>query len=139
MAKPIRSEVQIDRPSQDVFDFLVDFENELKWNASITECTLLSGKAGTVGAQYRRKMKAMGQEMAMNVELTNIEPGERFVFHAAGGAATVEGTYEVHEVDNGSHVVVMLDAGMMTSFMRPIIKPQLELSLSELKKLLEAS
>ena len=137
MAKPIVAEVQIARPVEEVFDYLLQFENEVNWNQSLTRCELLSGESGVVGAKYQQARKMMGQEMTASIELTDIEPGKRFVFRGTGGPAKITGTYEVAASDGGSLVTASLEAGTMTSLMKPVIKPQLEKSLAELKKLLE--
>ncbi|MEB3980065.1 SRPBCC family protein [Mycobacterium sp. 663a-19] len=137
MANPIRCEVEIRRSPEDVFGYLVSLENETQWNQQVAECAHVSGTPATVGAQYRRTQKMMGQEMTTTVELTAVEPRKRFAFTARGGPATIKGTYDVEQVDGGSRVVAALDAGMMTTPMRPLITPQLNASLAELKRLLE--
>ena len=138
MAKPIRSEVDIQRSPEDVFAYLIALENEALWNEDVTAASHVSGEPGTAGATYSRTQRAMGQEMTMVAEVTEVEPGRRFTFRSNGGPAKVTGGYEVEPIADGARVVALLEAGKMTTFMRPMVEPRLESALGQLKQLLES-
>jgi hypothetical protein len=137
--KPILVEINIQRPIDEVFEYLAHLEKDLQWNPDVISCELVSGEAGLVGAQYNRTQKMLGQEMATTVELTLVEPGKRVEFSVTGGPAKVTGSYDIEQVDEGSHVISMLEAGMMTKYMRPMVTPSLEANLVALKRHIEGT
>ena len=59
----IETTVNIDRPPEDVFDYLVELSNELEWNPRVVSMEKITGGPVGVGTQYRAKWKGMGSVM----------------------------------------------------------------------------
>jgi carbon monoxide dehydrogenase subunit G len=56
----IENRVDIDRPQEEVFDYLVDLKNELEWNPGVESMEKISDGAVGLGTKYRAKWKQSG-------------------------------------------------------------------------------
>ena len=62
--------VTIDRPVHEVFAYVADGAKNQSWRSGVTDISLASGTAGTVGARYTQGMKGPGGRIAADIELT---------------------------------------------------------------------
>src|SRR5687767_2706601 len=77
----IENSVQIDRPSEAVFDYLVDLCNELEWNPDVQSMERITDGPIGVGTKFLAKWK---QSVLIEVECTRFEPHYRWTYSNGG-------------------------------------------------------
>jgi hypothetical protein len=134
--------VIIQRPVEDVFAFLADFENLPKWNYAIVETTKVSPGPVEVGTTYRqtRSVPSRSQE---GFQVTVFESGSQLEVRGQIGPfrarisyllePTGSGTRLRNAVDLGSSGPLTLVAPLATSRVRHAVAANLD----TLKQLLE--
>lgn len=76
--------ISIDRPLQEVFEYISDPANEPEWrNAEFSEWT--SEEPYGVGSTQRSVSKLLGRELDTTVEVTEWDPPGRAAFKSVGG------------------------------------------------------
>lgn len=140
MAK-IEGSVKIDRPVEEVFDFMRTFENDTKWQPEVIE-TRLEGPLG-VGSKVVVRRKVMGREMEAMAEITEYEPPHKMGMRSTSGPFPFEGGYSLEEADGGTLVrfhgdlqpggIFKVAEGVVTKQMQK----EFEGNLATLKALLE--
>lgn len=136
--------VRIDRPVEDIFEFLAEFENIPKWNYAIAETNQLSDGPVGVGTIYRqvRTQPSMSEE---TFEVTEFEPSRRLAIR--GGFGPLEGTmtYDLEPDDGGTRLTnsADLEGHGLAKIAAPLasgrISEAVAANLSALKLLLESS
>ncbi|MHC6222234.1 SRPBCC family protein [Arthrobacter sp. MMS24-S77] len=102
--------VIIKRPISDVYAFIADPLNELKWRKGIQSIALKSGIAGTVGAIYSQTLTGPGgRPIKGDFEITRAEPGSLVAFQVIAGPARPTGAFHLAEVLSGTRVRFELD------------------------------
>ena len=66
----IRNSVQIDRSMEQVFDFISDPRNELKWNPDVVLMEMITKEPIGAGSKFRAKWK---QSSILEIEITKYE------------------------------------------------------------------
>jgi hypothetical protein len=69
----IEGEIIIDRPVQEVFDFVADERNEPRYNPRMLHDEQLSSGPIGLGTRFRAEMTSMGRPAAMTIENTGYE------------------------------------------------------------------
>jgi hypothetical protein len=69
----IEGEIIIDRPIQEVFDFVADERNEPRYNPRMLHAEQLSPGPIGLGTRFRAEMTSMGRPAAMTIENTGYE------------------------------------------------------------------
>ena len=76
--------VTIDRPVDEVFAFLANCENDIKWRSGVIDIKRESGEG--VGSRFRQVLKGpMGKKIDSSFELAALEPNRHLEFHAIEG------------------------------------------------------
>ena len=85
---PVTAHVVIDRPREEVFDYLADFTHTNEWDPGTVETTRTSGDGG-VGTTYANTSEFMGRRTDLVYEtLVHERPG-RLQFRGTNKSATV--------------------------------------------------
>jgi uncharacterized protein YndB with AHSA1/START domain len=128
--------VQIARPSAEVFEFLSDGTNDLKWRDAVLDVARKSGQ-GT-GAIYEQGVKGpFGRRVPADYEITEYEPGKRIAFRAIAGPVRPEGSYELEPVDGGTRVTFELRCtpSGFAKLMTPMVAKSMRSEVAQLGKL----
>jgi uncharacterized membrane protein len=81
----VEESIIIDRPAEEVFEFLSVRTNDPVWMASVTESEWLDPAAPMgVGRRERMVMNALGRREFLN-EVTEYEPGRRIAHRSVAG------------------------------------------------------
>jgi hypothetical protein len=88
MAK-IEGEILIDRPVEEVFDFVADSRNEPSFNAAMASVELLTPLPIGRGTRFRARMGQAGMEML--VELTEFDRPHRLGSHTTSAMMETSG------------------------------------------------
>lgn len=140
----VEKSVFINKPVEDVFDYLTVEGNATKWQAGVTE-VIDEHPRNTVGSRYTEVRKFMGQELRTTLELTEFVPNTRWAARTLKGPVPYLVTITFEGRDGGTLVTTCVD-GEPKGFFKlaeSMVAGQLEKSLTEdqqkLKEILEKS
>jgi carbon monoxide dehydrogenase subunit G len=137
--------VLINRPIEDVFQFVADFENYPRWNHSMLECKRTSESPTNLGTIFESKMVYMRQTYLANLEITEYEPNVKITFYTDkfGFFKWFRGIFTFKKISDTTEFKVNAEADLVGLF-KPmgIIIPIIGIRswgkhLSELKRILE--
>jgi uncharacterized membrane protein len=101
--------VSIRRPVGDLFAFVADGENAMRWRPGVLDVSHQSGEG--LGAIYRQGVKGPGgRRIAADYEITAFEPDRRIAFRAIAGPVRPTGEYRFAAQGDGATVSLSLDA-----------------------------
>jgi carbon monoxide dehydrogenase subunit G len=134
----------IQRPVDDVFAFLADFENIPTWNYAILETTKTSPGPVGVGTTYRQ-LRSIPDRSEEGFEVTVFEPTSRLDVHGEIGPFTATIGYLLAPVGEGTQLVNVVDLESASGAVRLLaplatsrVKAAVAANLNRLKQLLEA-
>src|SRR5690242_10625017 len=87
-----------------VFDYLLDFEHAVEWDAGTVRCERLSGDGG-VGTRYRNTSKFLGRETTLDYQVDEVLPGHRFVITGRNKTVVSTDTVTVTAAPGGGALV----------------------------------
>ena len=148
MATTVTSSVVIARPVGEVFAFVADMRNNLRWQAEsgLQRVTVEPDGPVGVGARITEVWRFMGQETTSVSEITEYEPGRSLTRRTlSAGAPIKEGVMTVEPAAEGgarySTSVVIQASGLFT-IAEPLLAGAMKKSFEEnalkLKALLES-
>lgn len=101
--------VSIGRPVSEVFAFVADGENAMRWRPGVLDVSRESGEG--LGAIYRQGVRGPGgRRIAADYEITAFEPDRRLAFRAIAGPVRPTGEYRFAQEGDGATVSLALDA-----------------------------
>jgi uncharacterized protein YndB with AHSA1/START domain len=140
----VEKSIVINKPVEEVFNFVTAAGNYTKWQAGVTE-VIEGGVRNTVGSQFTEVRKFMGQEMRTTLELTEFVPNAQWAAKVVKGPVPYEVNMTFQPVEGGTKVTTYVN-GEPKGFFKlaeGMVAGQLEKSLAEdgkkLREILEAS
>ena len=138
----VDSSIQINRPVEAVYSFLINLENQKLIQPGTTAVTLHGPFA--VGTRYTLQGQVMGRNYSTENEIVALEPNKKLAIKtlAPPPASPVTNTYTLESAAGGTLLTTSMDAvlGPMPGF-ENMVKQQLKNALdtgnATLKKLLE--
>jgi uncharacterized membrane protein len=101
--------VSIRRPVGEVFAFVADGENAMRWRPGVLDVQHQSGEG--LGAIYRQGVKGPGgRRIAADYKVTAFEPDRRIAFRAVAGPVRPTGEYRFSSEGDATRVSLALDA-----------------------------
>jgi uncharacterized membrane protein len=135
----------INRPVEEVFAFVSNYENLPKWNSLSSEVKKTSEGPIGVGTTYRTVVKFLGQRIEGETEVTEYEPNRSIAHKAKSGPFPVENRTTFERVEGGTQVSFITEAepGGFFKLAEPLLvsmlKRQFEGDFANLKDLMEAN
>jgi ligand-binding SRPBCC domain-containing protein len=114
----IRTEIEIDRPREEVAAYASDPSNAQAWYQRITDVEWNSAKPLEVGSRIVFVAQFLGQRLDYVYEVKALEPGERFVMATAEGPFPMETTYSWEDNDRGGTRMSLRNRGKPSGFSR---------------------
>ena len=134
----------INRPVEDVFAYVANFENHPKWETDFQEVKLLTSTAGGVGTTYQCLLKFPGQTVPSKFEITEYQLNRKIAFVGEpAGPATPKGSFLFEPVEGGTKITSLPRPefrglfGLLAPLMAGYIRKNNVAHLSNLKQLLE--
>jgi uncharacterized membrane protein len=140
----IERSIVIDRPVDEVFNFVHEPRNDASWQTTLIESTQVDDGPLRVGTQIRERRRFLGIQVEMTKEITEFEPTRRSAFKMVAGGTPMSGAYTLEPLDGATKLTA-------TGYVEPrgffkIAEPlftsmagrELEASLGHLKELLES-
>jgi len=143
MSKIERS-VVIDRPIDEVFEFVHDTSKDALWQSTLVESHQLTDGEMGVGTKVREVRQFLGRRIEMDWEVTDYEPSTRSSIKTLSGPIPLTGSYLLEPVDGATKLTATgeLDAHGVFKLAEPVFARitgrELEANLGHLKDLLEA-
>jgi uncharacterized protein YndB with AHSA1/START domain len=140
----IEREIVINRPVEEVFDFLADGRNEPQYNPHMLRAEQTSTGTNGPGAQFRTEVTNNGRSMEMIYEITAYERPRRLAGHTIKGSIAVQSTETFDSVPGGTHFrwVMELELHGLLKLISPLVARMmgrnLDTLLANIKRLLEA-
>lgn len=136
----------IDRPVEDVWEFMLDISNMPRWEDSRAEWRQTSEGPITIGTSFQSSIRFLGRQFVANVRITDFELSRRFTVEALDtfGRGT-KITYLMDAVEGGKtrlSRVTEVELHGLAKLLRPIqaaiVSRTGELEVNNVKRLLEA-
>ena len=141
----IETSVVINRPIDEVFAYVSNYENSLAWMTEVVEVKRTSEGPVGVGATYRDTVQFLGRRIEnTNSEVTEYEPNRKFAIKTTSGPLPGAEEYTFDSVAGGTKVTRVTEAetGGFFRLAEPIIARMaqrlFEANSANLKELLEA-
>jgi uncharacterized membrane protein len=142
----VRVEATIDRPVAVVAAFACDPTNAPRWYENIRSVEWVTEPPVALGSKMAFVARFLGRELRYTYEVTELEPGRRFVMRTAQGPFPMETTYEWRPAGEAATTMVLRNRGEPAGFSR-LVAPMMARSvkrantkdLRKLKQLLEAT
>jgi uncharacterized membrane protein len=135
--------IEITRPADDVFGYLLDLRNEPRWRHDVDTSELASGKPGADGARYRQTAKGT----AYTLEVTQVDTRGRTLRFATIDASpvAVRGAYSVTGAGPESRATIEVElhpsgfVRLFEPFMGPSLRKTTTRYLTALRSELECA
>jgi len=135
--------VNIDRPVEEVFEYLCDVEKEPEWNSMVDEVTC-SDHPLRIGSTAHLKMRLLGRRIEATLDVTELEPNRRVVVKT-GAPISVTDTWTFEALGENRSRLTYLTVGETKGFFKladpivsRVVKKQMTAQLETFKELLEA-
>lgn len=138
----IKSSIIIKRPIEEVFAFVADPRNDLKWRSDVVESNVTSGSLG-VGATFEFASEFIGRKIETKGEMTAYDPPKRFAWKSIESPIPVSAVTTFEAVTDGTLIVDTVDfePGGFFKIAEPLLIKQAqsaaEKDMKKLKELLE--
>ncbi len=102
--------ITIERPSNVVYDFVLDGARNPLWRPAVVSIERIPGSPSGVGAVYRQRLKGPGgRPIAGDYEITEARPNEAIAFRVIAGPARPTGVYRFEDAGGATRVTFALD------------------------------
>lgn len=140
----IEASVVIDRPIDEVFEFVSNPENDSQWQSGVLESGQTSEGPMGVGATSREVRQFLGRRIESTVEITEYEPKRKIGFKSTSGPIPFKVAYMFEPVEGGTKLSTVGEAepGGFFKMAEPIAMRMFEREMkgnfANLKDILEA-
>ncbi|MGH2754323.1 MAG: SRPBCC family protein [Actinomycetota bacterium] len=134
----------IERPVDEVFDFVADLESLPQWLEGCKKAWALSDDPTAVGARVAHLDEFMGKQFEAHFEVVEWVPNEKRVFQAISGPFRGTSAESFYDEDGATRIETRITGdpvgplGLGSWLVGRTIKGQLERSLANLKRVMEA-
>lgn len=145
-----RVTVQIDRPVDEVFDFVTNPGNFTRWaGALVKESRQTSPGPVGVGTTFTQVNMLMGRRFVSEMRVVTYEPQRHFEYVTTSGPISFAGHYSFAPVDGGTGTggtrftsVDESEPSGLLRYLQPLLQPfaqrQITINLARLKAVIEA-
>jgi uncharacterized membrane protein len=144
IAVDVVTEIEIDRPREEVASFAADPGNTTAWYKNIKQVEWETPPPAVVGSRMRFHARFLGRGLEYTYEVHELEPGRRFGMSTAQGPFPMETTYTWEDSPEGGTRMTLRNRGEPAGFaaisarlMARAIRKANEADLRRLKQLLE--
>jgi hypothetical protein len=129
---------------EEVFAFLADLENDVKWRREWIDAEKTSEGPLGVGTTFRLDAKFFGRLVEVEYEVTEYEPNRRTAYKTLSGPLSLTFWRTFENVDGGTQVTIRYEAEVngLLKLAAPLIvmmgKRPLARELPELKEMMES-
>lgn len=118
MPVDIRTEIVINRPRDDVFEYSCNPDNVPIWYKNIKSVEWLSERPIEQGSQIAFVAEFLGRTLKYSYEITELVPQEKLVMRTSEGPFPMETSYAFTPVENDHTLMTMRNRGEPSGFSR---------------------
>ena len=137
--------VEIERPPEDVFPYLVEAEKRLRWMGALKEAEQVSDGPPRLGTRFRDVFEDHGQRFEIDAEIVEWEPSERLATRLRSNAFASTGRQRLERLDGRTRLTTTIEteyksrmARLMAGVITRHAQARLEEDLGTLKTLVES-
>lgn len=140
----LEASITINRPTEEVFAYVVDPNTAAKWQSSVVQAAQTSDGPMGAGSTYRYVVQVMGQRLDTSGQVTAYEPPKKYAWKSTSGPFPMSGSSTCESVEGGTRITNTIDVepGGFFKLAEPLLmrqqQSQSENDLEKLKELLEA-
>jgi uncharacterized membrane protein len=116
MAVDVVTEIEIERPRDEVAAFASDPTNATAWYKNIKAVEWETSPPLAVGSRLRFRARFLGGTLEYTYEVREMEPGHRFVMTTAQGPFPMETTYTWADAAGGGTKMSLRNRGQPSGF-----------------------
>ena len=146
MAVDVLTEIEINRPREEVAAFAADPANATAWYKNIESVEWETPPPVATGSKLRFRARFLGRTLEYTYEVRENDPGYRFVMATAQGPFPMETTYGWEDAADGATRMTLRNRGEPSGFaavtapvMARAMRKANQADLRRLKELLEGS
>jgi uncharacterized membrane protein len=143
----VEHSVEINKPVEQVWRFLTDFQNTPKWDIGVLETRLTSSGPAGLGTTFQNVGPFLGQNAVREYRVTEYEPNRRVKVELITPSRLIQNaevSYSLAHTDNGTNLTFVGSLELTPPFrlLQPILLRRVardgEGDLANLKRLVEA-
>jgi uncharacterized membrane protein len=140
----VETSVSINRPSDEVFAYIANFENNPEWQSGMQSAHFTTDGPLQIGSTYEQVAKFFGRPVISTFEVIAYEPGRMIKATSTSGSFPITFTRMVTSLENGTHVTAIIegDASGFFKLAEPLLKRMVQRSVdgdyTNLKQILES-
>ena len=100
----VEGEIVIDRPAEEVFDFVADERNEPRYNPKMRRAEQISVGPIGLGTRFEAELVSMGRTIKMDVEFTGYERPRRLASSTHMSSMDTQGALTFDSVPQGTRM-----------------------------------
>lgn len=116
MAVDVTTEIEIDRPREEVERYASDPDKAPEWYENIRSVQWQTERPLRVGSRFAFVAQFLGKRLAYTYEVRSHVPGEQFVMSTAEGPFPMETTYSWRESPSGGTTMTLRNRGNPSGF-----------------------
>jgi uncharacterized membrane protein len=116
MPVDIQTQIEIERPRDEVFVFASNPDNAKSWYENIKSVEWETPRPVAVGSRIAFVAQFLGRRLTYTYEVKEMVPGERFVMSTAEGPFPMETTYMWEDAADGSTRMTLRNRGQPRGF-----------------------
>jgi uncharacterized protein YndB with AHSA1/START domain len=137
------SSTLIERPVEQVFDFVSTPENDFQWQYGTLATARLPKGSGVMQTFFRSIGHLMGRRNLSTFEIIEFEPNKKYEFKSLSGPVHSRTSYTLENVNGGTRINISIQASapdflhITEELLWNTMKKQLEEDIARLKSILE--
>lgn len=139
----VEVEIMIERPPDEVFAYITNFENNPAWQSGMKSCEFTTEPPLRVGSRYKQVAAFLGREIISEFEVQEYKPNQTIYFRSISGTFPIQVRRTVEPRGSATLVSAVIEGdpdGVMklfSPFVRRMMHSNIEADYERLKKLLE--
>lgn len=139
----IENTITINRPIEQVFAFIADYRNNVKWQTGVIAAGFTSPAPVGVGTTFKYDAEFMGSKLETTGELTAHDPPKKIAWKSTSGPFPMSGSTSFESAAGGTLVTDTIEAepGGFFKLAGPLLMKQMqgqtEKDMKKLKDILE--
>jgi uncharacterized membrane protein len=141
----VRVATTINRPAQEIFDYISDPNNDPIWISGITSAQIVSDLPVGRGTRVKRVARFLGRTINYVLEITDYRSGALISMRSVQAPFPMEVDYRLRPVGDATEFEIQVGGGtggfyrLATPLMEAQVRRSLKKDLTNIKRILESS